>query len=71
MCPGAVVIWELLAPILLRGGDSAMGHAGTPQHPGTCSAAEVGGRDLPYNELPAGWGLVDAVEGAVLALPAR
>lgn len=66
-----MVIWELLAPLLLQGSDSAMGHMGTPQHLGTCSAGEVGGWDLPYNELPADQGLVDAVEGAVLSLAAR
>lgn len=71
MCPGAVVIWELLAPILLQVGGSAMGHAGTRQHPGPWSAVEVGGQDLPYNELPADGGLVDTIEGAVLALAAR
>lgn len=48
-----------------------MGHTGTPQHRGTHCAQEVGGRDLPYNEVPADWGLVDAVEGAVLALATR
>lgn len=47
---------------------STQGHHSTP---GTCSAQEVGGRDSTYNELSADRGLVDAIEGAVLALAAR
>lgn len=44
---------------------------GTKGHHSTCSAMEVGGQDLPYNELPSDRRLVDAIEGAVLALATR
>lgn len=57
----------LHAPTLLQGGDSSTGLSGTLQHRGDTQLGG-GGRGLPYKELPADGGLVDAIEGAVLAL---